>query len=334
MLDLINELPQQCGKGWDLGVGKKLEVKGPVEQVLILGMGGSAIGGDIMAALGRARARIPFYVSRDYSIPTWVGKGTLVLVISYSGNTEETIMACRDARLRGAQMVALSSGGQMEEDFAEEANYISIPPALPPRAAMGYLLFPLLAVLHNLGYLPMPPEELEECLENLEDIRQEMGGGMEKESQALELARSLEGKLPLIYGGSTLGQVAAVRWKCQINENSKSMAFANVYPELNHNETVGWLQPLDLVKKTVVIQLFEEQANPRVKKRMEITKAIMKERGVQVCEVRSRGSFPLSRLLSLSMVGDYVSLYLAHLYGIDPTPVKVIDYLKGELGRI
>lgn len=329
MLDMINQLPDQCEEGWKLGKEIKVKVKKPVKNVLVLGMGGSAIGGDIMKGLAQTKSHIPFTVNRDYSLPEWVGTDTLAMVVSYSGNTEETLSALEKARQRQAITMGLSSGGKLAQEFSGSENFIRIPPGLPPRAALGYTLFPLLAAVDSLGIMSVSGDDLEETFAILKEIREEENN--QAGSFCRELALNLKGSIPLIYGGTTLSAVAAVRWKCQFNENSKTLAFSHEYPELNHNEIVGWEVPPAVLKHFKVIHLLDEKIGERTARRMAITGEILSQKKVPVYDVQSRGNSDLARIMSLILVGDYTSYFLALEYGVDPVPVRIIEYLKKAL---
>ncbi len=331
MLDLIDGFPAQWEEGWKLGEKQLFSLPERLHNIVVLGMGGSAIGGDILQALAGEKINCPVIVNRDYSLPSWVGENTLVIAVSYSGNTEETLTALERAKEQDATVWGISSGGVLKEKL--EKNYLQIPAGLPPRAALGYTLAPVLALFNNLGLLDIPAEEREETRKILGEIKEENGGDQGKEGPAALFAEKLAGFLPLIYGPGSLGGVAARRWKCQINENSKAPSFWAEYPELNHNELVGWEEPADVLDKIKVIHLLDYGANPRNKKRMEITADILQKKGIGVQVVPSRGKYPLGRVLSLIYFGDYVSFYLAGEYQIDPLPVHAIEKLKGELKK-
>lgn len=329
MLDLIDGFPQQWQEGWELGEKKNFALPEKLNNIVILGMGGSAIGGNILQALFSQRLDYPVFVNRDYSLPLWVGENSLVIGVSYSGNTEETLAGLDEARQKKGTVWGISSGGELAGQLEE--NYLEIPSGLPPRAALGYTLAPLLAVFSQMGLVDFPREEREEASLILNDLKQLNGGENGQEGPAALLAEQLKGGLPLIYGPGPLGGVAARRWKCQINENSKAPAFWAEYPELNHNELVGWEEPRELLERLRVVHLHDYGAHPRNQKRMEITAEILQKKGIGCHVVPSRGKFPLSRVLSLIYFGDYVSYYLARMYGVDPIPVRVIEALKQEL---
>ncbi len=332
MLDLIDGFPDQWEKGWELGEKQFFSLPEELLNIVVLGMGGSAIGGDILQALAREKINCPVIVNRDYSLPPWVGENSLVIAVSYSGNTEETLTSLEKAKEQNATVWGVSSGGMLKEKI--EKNYLQIPAGLPPRAALGYTLAPVLALFNNLGLMEIPAEEIEETREIIGEINQENGGERGQEGPAALLAEKLADFLPLIYGPGALGGVAARRWKCQINENSKAPSFWAEYPELNHNELVGWEEPEEVLEKIKVVNLLDYGANPRNKKRMEITAEILQKKGVGVQVVPSQGKYPLARVLSLIYFGDYVSFYLAQRYGIDPGPVPIIEKLKGELKNV
>jgi len=328
MLDLIEGFPEQWEKGWELGEKKSFFLPEKLSNIVVLGMGGSAIGGDILQALSLEKSKKPVFVNRDYTIPTWIGKNSLVIAVSYSGNTEETLSALEMAKNLGATVWGISSGGALSERVGE--NYLKIPSGIPPRAALGYTLAPVLALLEKRNLIDFSPEEKEETLRVLEEIKTEnISGGPAK-----LLAEQIKGFIPLVYGPGALGGVAARRWKCQINENSKAPSFWGEYPELNHNEMVGWEEPKELLQKIRIVHLLDYAAHPRNQKRMEITGELLQKKGIKVSLVPSRGKYPLTRVLSLIFFGDFVSYYLATSYGVDPVPVELIESLKEELKKV
>ncbi|NLB88121.1 MAG: bifunctional phosphoglucose/phosphomannose isomerase, partial [Syntrophomonadaceae bacterium] len=217
----------------------------------------------------------------------------------------------------------------------KDGNYvIKVPEGLVPRAATGHLFAPLALTLEKLGILRGVRLELEETYEVLKNIRTRINPDVDKsENEAKIIAEKIKGSLPVIWGASGFSEAIALRWKAQLNENAKCPAYYNAFPELNHNEIVGFEVPQDLIANTSIILLKDKFDNERVKKRMEITTNIIKDKVKNIIEVNSEGESFIARFYSLVYIGDYVSVYLALDYGIDPTPVKVIDYLKVELAK-
>ncbi len=334
MLTALWNLPEQCEEA--LRLARQAQVKidpARVRQIMVTGLGGSAIGGDLLRVLAGRRCRVPVVVNRDYTLPAFVGPETLVFATSYSGNTEETLSACQQAVDKGAQIVAVTTGGKLGESARRDGfPIVTIPAGISPRAATGYLLIPLLAILGDHNFIsPVEPEVIE-LTGLLRSMRAELGP---QAPLAANLAKQLAGKffdgIPVIYGAAGTTETAAMRWKGQINENAKAMAYFNVFPELNHNEVVGFEYPQRLLQERQLVILRDQDDHPRVNKRIEITREIVQGVVGGWTEIRSRGTSPLARIFSLTYIGDYTSVYLAFLNGIDPTPVKLIDLLKNKL---
>jgi glucose/mannose-6-phosphate isomerase len=314
MLKIIEGFPQQCKTALELPKG--MSVSGKISNILIAGMGGSAIGGDLLR-LYMHNSKIPVFVVRDYKVPNFVDETSLVFAVSYSGNTEETISAFEDAQRKKAKIVAVTSGGQLG---AMAKKVIKIPSGLQPRAALGYLFFPALGVLNNSGIVDVKGKEIEELLENLSTTENFKTVGE-------RIAKKIGLRTPLVYASEALSAVA-YRWKTQFNENSKVAAFYHVFSEMNHNEIAGYQN----INKSDFIAIFirDKFDDDKIKKRMDVTKEIISTR-VDVEEVFTKGEHLLSRLFSSIYYGDFVSYYLAIQNRIDPTPVTVIENLKKKL---
>lgn len=335
MFGALWDLPGQCSAAWQLGQEVSLPAYGAISNVLVAGLGGSAIGGDLLRVYCVGKMAVPVAVSRDYLLPRYVDSTTLVFAVSYSGNTEETLSAYEEARRRGCPVVALTTGGRLGELAARDGMpVINVPGRLAPRAATGYLFLPMLAVLQRLGLIPALETEVEELVGQLEKMRQELHPEAPPEDNtAKQLASSLYNRIPVIWGASGSTEVVAQRFKGQINENAKAPAYWNVFPELNHNELVGFEVPKEILAKLQVVILRDSGDHPRVAMRMDITRDVVNKAVAGVSELASRGSGLLARLYSFIYVGDYASLYLAALYGLDPGPVKIIDHLKSLLAN-
>lgn len=336
MAGLIEDLPRQWREAEEIARAAKIDGVGEPKNIVVLGMGGSAIGGDLVKSLLEPAAKTPIAVNRDYGLPAWVDENTLVVASSYSGNTEETLTAAAEAQRRGAKIVALTTGGQLAQQA--EANgwpLIRIPAGLSPRAAIGYSFVPLYVLMERLGVTASVASDLAETAEVLERLKGRYGLDVPvAENPAKQLALALKGKLPLIYGAYGWSATAAYRWKTQINENSKAPAVSNEFPELNHNETVGWEVPAEVTQKIHVVILRDRQDNERVKARIQVTREIIEGRAAGITELWSEGQSAVARLFSLIYPGDFVSLYLALVYRVDPTPVKMIDLLKSRLAEL
>ena len=336
MTRLIEELPRQWREAEAIARQAPLQGIGEPRNVVVLGMGGSAIGGDLVKTLLEPTAPVPIAVNRDYSLPAYVGKGTLVVASSYSGNTEETLVSAAEAHRRGATVVAITTGGRLAEDATANGwPLIRIPSGLSPRAAIGYSFVPLYVLMERIGLAPSVAAELAETAELLEQLKARYGADVPvAENPAKQLALSLKGKLPLIYGSYGWTGMAAYRWKTQINENSKAPAIYNAFPELNHNETVGWEVPEEVTRMIELVILRDRHDNKRTQARIDITREIVEERVSGITELWSEGESPVARLFSLIYPGDFVSLYLAMVYKVDPTPVRMIDLLKSRLASL
>ena len=314
MLQVIKEFPKQCREALNLPQG--ISASGNISNIVIAGMGGSAVGGDLLKTYLR-KTDIPVYVNRDYKLPNFVNENTLVFAVSYSGNTEETLSAFRDAKEKNAQIIGITSGGKLAEECEK---IIKIPSGLQPRASLGYLFFPMLGILHNTNIIRVKNDELNEMMDILKKTD-------EFNSQGEELSKKLKEKIPIIYASENLAPIA-FRWKTQINENAKMPAFYNVFSEMNHNEIASY-QNMD--RKFVAILIRDKYDNERIKKRMDICKGIMEER-TDVEEVHTQGEGLLARIFSTIYLADFVSYYLAIWNRVDPTPVDIIEGLKRKLG--
>ncbi len=335
MKDYLWGLPDQFARSLETPVEVSARYHKKYSNVVVSGLGGSAIGGDILRTWALQKARIPVVVNRDYDMPAFINSDSLVLTVSYSGNTEETLSAYRQARDRGAGIIAVTCGGKLADMACQDGcQVIATPGGLVPRAATGYLFAPLALIMEQLGIADGARTELEEACRVLKELRETIHPGVEPaQNEAKSIARDMKDRLPVIWGSSGRSEAAALRWKAQINENAKCPAYYNIFPELNHNEIVGFDVPGELLSRFTVVILHDSADNPRVKKRMEITKEIIKTRGPRIVEVEARGESFLAKLYSLIYTGDYASFYLALEYGINPTPVQVIDYLKNELTK-
>lgn len=338
MLDLLLDFPQQCRIALDLARNAKVSFeKRDFNKVVFVGLGGSAIGADLVKAYLYFESKLPILVLREYEIPAYVDSSTLVFISSYSGNTEETLSAYAQAKARFASLIAISSGGKLEESaLANKVNFISIPSGLPPRCALGYMSIIPLALLAKLGLIKEVDYSVREVVGVLGELRDNClrPGVGSKDNIAKYIAGKLFNKFSIIYSASVHFDVAATRLRSQLNENSKALAASHLFPEMNHNEIVGWQNPKKMFKDFVVLMLRDKTMHERVAKRMDITAEVLNKEGVNILEVWSKGKDLLSRIFSLIYIGDFISYYLAILYGIDPTPVEKVTYLKNKLAGI
>jgi len=336
MYDKIYNFPSQMKEGLDISTNADLPDidVARVQNIVVCGLGGSAIGGDLVRTFLAYKIQQPFQVCRHYTLPEYVSKSSLCILSSYSGNTEETLSAYTEAKKRGAQVFAITSGGKLKEQaLADGFGVVTIPPGYPPRAALGYSFVPMLVVLGRLGICQDYSPDIESTISVLEHTREECVVD-KTDNIAIATAERLIGKTAIIYSGQDYFDAVAVRFKGQICENSKQLAFFNFFPEFNHNELVGWgiVEPYKDNLYTIMIR--DEADHLRVGLRMDIVADIIREKGVEVLEFKTAGPNLLARMFSVIQFGDFVSLYIALLNKIDPTPVKVIDYLKGELEKI
>lgn len=316
MIEVLENFSQQCRNA--LSLTKGITVSNEISNIVILGMGGSAIGGDLLKTYMHD-SDIPVFVNRNYDIPKFVDDSSLVFAVSYSGNTEETLSACKQAIEKKATVIGVTTGGKLAE-LCETT--IKIPEKYQPRAAIGYLFFPILGILYNSKIINVKNTDLNEMLNLIKNP-----DSYKEEAQLL--AKKIEKKIPIIYSSELLAPVA-YRFKTQINENAKAPAFVNIFPEMNHNE-INAIQFMDR-SKYVVLMIRDDYDHERIKKRMEICKNIIENR-VDVEDIHTEGKSLLARIFSTIYLGDLTSYYLAIRNRVDPTPVEVIENLKKELAR-
>jgi len=306
----------------------------PIMNVVIAGMGGSAIGAEVVLNATRDICSVPMVISRSYAMPHYVNKDSLVVISSYSGNTEETVEAYRDARAKGAQVLVISSGGQVAQMAAEGGDvWLEIPGGMPPRQALGYSIVPLLFLLNELGVAEFHKHDLEEAITLLRDLANVYGAFEARNNLARELAEAMKGKLLVFYAHADHFSSVALRWRGQLEENSKQLASHHVISEMNHNEISGWSHPANMIEKFTACLLRDVGEPERIKLRMDLTAKVIRESGASVLEVVSRGKSLLARILSLIYLGDYVSYYLALLNDEDPSAIRAIDQLKQSLSN-
>lgn len=309
----------------------KLNYSSP-ENIIVAGMGGSGIGGELLKDYTRDKAAVPLEVSKNYQLPAYANPKTLVLLVSYSGDTEETLSALLDAAKRKCMVYCVSSGGNLLK-FAQKLNmpYLQVPAGMPPRAALPHLFVPLLVCMEKLGIVPNLAEELAEAIKVTKKVSTE--NAPEKpatDNFAKTLATNLNNTAPVVYGFGVYRSVA-MRWKQQFNENSKNLAKWEVFSELNHNEIVGWEKPKQLAKNHAVVFIRDKTEPPAIRSRIETTQALMQPTLSKMFEVWAQGKSDLAKMLSAVLVGDFASVYLAMLRKVDPTPVNTINLLKEKL---
>ena len=301
--------------------------------LVVAGMGGSGVGGRLARSALWPQLRRPFELCPDYALAPWLGADTVVLCASYSGGTEETLATFDDAGERGATRIVATSGGELEARARrEKVPVIPLPGGYQPRAAVGYAIVVALEVAALAGVAPSIRGEVEGAAELAEQLIAEWGPDGPEDGEAKAIARRLDGSVPVI-AGVELTSAAAYRWKTQFNENAKLPAFAGELPELDHNEIVGWPAAPSLGRFAAVF-LEDPNAGERNQARVALTEKLATAAGaVSVERVRPRGEGRLAQLVSLVLLGDLVSLYLAVLRGEDPDDVAVLGRFKAELAE-
>jgi len=333
MYSLIQSFPEQIQAAAQATRSAQLPNAENAPHIIVTGLGGSAIGGDLVRAIAGQQLRVPLIVNRDYYLPAFWGTSSLVIACSYSGNTEETLSAYRQARAAACPVVCITSGGKLEAMAkADRCTVLKLPCGLPPRAALGHSLVTLLVALQQMQIIPEIEAQLQEAVGLLFKLKDRYGAGnLEPGNTAKMLANSLHGKIVAIYGSSGTMEPVAFRWRTQIEENAKNLALHHSLPEMNHNELVGWVYPEEVLRKIGVVLLRDGADHPQIQRRFELTREVIAAKAGVVHEIWSEGDSPVSRVLSVICLGDYVSLYMAYLNGVDPTPVEIIDYLKKKL---
>lgn len=336
VLGAVERFPEQCREAWEIGRSATNLPDGEgVDSVLVLGMGGSGVSGDVVQAVVEPRLPLFFRTIKSYGpIPEWVGRNTLVFAVSYSGSTEETLAALDEVLDKGARVITVSSGGPLAATAASRGlAHVGIPTGLQPRASLGYLTLPILAVLNQMGLSPDLQADMDEATKVLSELAPRCHRDRPViENPAKDLAARIRGRVPIVYGGHGVGATAAYRFKCDLNEYGKTPAFWNEIPELDHNEIVGWNQLDDLTsERFVVILLREPGEHERVGLRFDVTRRLIEGSVAEFVEVDAEGGSVLARLLSLILVTQLASIYVGLAYGVDPGPVDVIMKLKSEL---
>jgi glucose/mannose-6-phosphate isomerase len=336
MFDVLKNFPSQvedavniAGKA-DL---KKFDTK-EINNIIITGLGGSAIGGDLIRSYTNYEIKFPVSVNRNYILPRYADKNTLVIISSYSGNTEETISAYQDAIKRNCRIICISSGGEVEK-MASKNNHIliKVPKGYQPRCAIGYSFFSLLILFSRLKFISDKKEEIKKTIELIKLNSQKYTDINADDNTAIYLANIIKNHLPIIYSSADILDIVNLRWRGQFSENAKILAYGNYYPEMNHNELVGWNKNEEILKKLIVIMFRDTDDNDRIKIRMDITKKTFEKFASEILEIGGNGNSRLERIFDLIYLGDWVSYYVAILNEVDPTPVDVIENLKKELAK-
>lgn len=335
-LGSVASLPEQLAAAHEVTGeaidGVELPDAESIRNIVVLGMGGSGIAGDVLNAVSSGMLPVPVTVLKQYRTPRFVGPESLVFALSYSGDTEETLSMTHGALEAGATVLTVSSGGALAA--LPSAAHITLPPGYMPRAALGALVAPLFVTLFKLGLMPEAHALLVRAQEQLahrrDQCRPEVAGAA---NPARELARKIDRTIPLIYGGGAIGAVAAMRWKCDVNENAKAPAFWAAHPELDHNEIGGFGQHGDVTRQIfTLVELRHGAEHERLAPRFELTRGLIEECVSQVISVQAEGEGRLAQLLDLMYLGDWMSCYLALANDVDPGPIDAITALKASLG--
>ncbi len=331
----VRTLPDQCRAAWE--EARRLELPAAyseIDRIVILGMGGSAMAGDIFRLLLARESAVPVLNHRQYDLPPYVDGRTLLIASSFSGNTEETLSAFQRGLATPARKLVLTTGGRL----LATARANGVPAFVfrfhgEPRSALGYGLMPLLAVAEATGLMQGVARDVDEALAAMESLRSRIGEEVPlADNAAKQLAVKLAGRLPVVYGAEVLGEVAH-RWKTQLNESTKVWAFYEQLPEASHNALVSYQLPRELARLVFVVYLRSLDLHPRVALHYQFSQRALAEAGVAYAEVRAEGRSALAQAMTCVLMGDYVSYYLALLNGVDPTPTTVIDNLKAWLAQ-
>jgi glucose/mannose-6-phosphate isomerase len=337
-VDMTMSLPEQFAEA--VAQAQKVDVShidtNALTSIIVLGLGGSGVSGDIISAVVAPECRLPVVVSKNYELPAFVDEKTLVVAVSYSGSTEETISAVEQAQKKNAPLIIICSGGRLAEmadaSTTPTARY-SAPTGLQPRAAMGALIGPLFVAFDKLGLVKDGIAQCEAAIIQATKRRDECKDPTSKNT-ATELVKKISTTIPVIYGGGALGAVAAYRFKCDVNENAKCPAYWAYYPELNHNELVGYGQMGDVTRQMfTLIELRHSYEHPQVQRRFDISRELIREALHDVISIQAEGDGRLAQLVDLTYIGSITSVFMALETGVDPGPVDVIWTLKNALAQ-
>ena len=320
------------------GIGDNIILKNSydnIEKVIVAGMGGSAIGGDVVAILGKEKLKTPFFVIRDYTLPPWIDDKTLIICSSYSGNTEETLSVLNCAIEKGIKVFGLTTGGELADLFKRyEQDMVIIPSGLQPRASIAYSIIPIIRFLSMLNIFKSKNDQwITETVDILKEKRSIYGSENET-NPVFSLANKIYKYLPVIYSNNSTMAVAAKRLEGQFCENSKMLSYSSDLPELNHNEIVGWENNPHILNNICVLWILDSDDNDRIKHRIKITKEILEKIGIVQYELAINGNSFQERFLHMVNYGDWLSFWCAILHKTDPSPVKKIDHLKHKLLQI
>jgi glucose/mannose-6-phosphate isomerase len=334
MLSFCVDAPKHYGEAAKLAETVSVSYPKP-KSIIVAGMGGSAIGGELLKDWARDKLTVPIEVCREYSLPAYANKNTLVFVVSYSGETEESLSVFLDAVKRQCIIVCLSSGGTLQE-FAEKLSipHLRVPSGMAPRATLPYLFIPLCVLMEKIGLIEDARAEISEAINILKRVSDSNSPNTpSNDNFSKKLALNICGTVPVVYGFGIYRAVAQ-RLKQQFNENSKVPAKWEFFPELNHNEIVGWERAGELARCFSVLFIRDDDEPEVIRQRIETTKELISKEAMKIFEIHGQGRRMLAKMLSTVVIGDFVSVYLAVLRGVDPTPVKTIVLLKERMKQV
>jgi len=325
MKELVQKFTGQLKTAKQIAEKAIVSKENNIHNIIVTGLGGSGIGGTILSELISDSCKVPIVINKDYFLPAFVNENTLVIISSYSGNTEETLSAMQQAISKKARIACVTSGGKILELAKQhQFDFIEIPGGMPPRSCIGYSLVQLIKLLVDKGFAPASLfSDLDKTIELLETENATI------KLEASAIAKKLHNKIPVIYSLGTC-EGAAVRFRQQINENSKMLCWHHVFPEMNHNELVGWTTRNENLAVVTFHTSFDYK---RTVKRYEVCKPLFEKYSSGVIDIQAKGQSKLEQFFYLINIGDWISCFLADIKGIDPVEVKVIDHLKGELAR-
>jgi glucose/mannose-6-phosphate isomerase len=337
MLSNIADLPNQIKKGWDdinrMALPSYLVT---CNRVVICGMGGSGIGGDLVRSVVVDETRTPIYIHRDYSIPTFIDNKTLVIADSFSGNTEETLDAFISAQQKGAKIFVITTGGELERLAKKfKVPFYKIIYKSEPRAAIGFPIGAILAIFKKIGILEMTEDEIIRALTHLKDYNETLfPDSPHRKNQAKQIAKETEGFLPIFYASEKMTSVAR-RWRSQLSENAKVISFYDTLPEVNHTSTNGLDLPKDANQLLKFYFLQSKFDNPRIKTRMRITAEVFEKKSIihRLVEIKNSPNL-LTEILALTLLADYTSYYLSIINGVDPSSLENVNYIKRRLKEL
>jgi len=304
-------------------IGTKLQIPknwSGIKKILFCGMGGSAIGGDILRRIEFKKDRFPFLVQRTPAIPKWVDSETLAIVSSYSGNTREVLEAFQAVHRAKAKMLVVSSGGKLAALAKKhKLPHVIIPNGMPPRCAVGYMTFVLIPALNKMKLMSVSKKEIAECLKVIQQL---------PKAKAKSLAKKMAHHFAHLYAVSGIMEPVLTRWRAQLAENSKTLVSHQYLPEMYHNEIEGWNVPRSVISRSVAVFFIDREDPAWIAEKRKVTQRIIRKHHGKVIEVASTGKSSLARIFSLIALGDWVSYELAMMYKVDPLSIKNIDYLK------